>query len=742
MAPPLVKRYFIALEKHKLKGILVFGLVTGLSGVVAIMPPSSTPVSFQALGVLQVTTPPRVFSQTGEQIQQQGIQISEEMLLADNVIEATAVAVGGDPKDIRKKVEVKIKQDGAEDSKSKEASGPASIIGVLYKDSNPETAGKTTEVLMQKMVEQSRLYNSERLRGIIDSIEQRSAEAQEELKQAQEQLERYNRIEGAALVAAQDGTLLAGISGSQQQQRQIQLTLEGVESQMASLERRLGLTADEAYTNSALSADPIIANLRAEIQQVETQIKTLSQDLRPQHPQMIELEKQKNTYEQLLQERATEVVGGNGLGEALPPSKIRADSSLDPARKQLADNLVALSTQRDTLKQQLIGTKRTEQELLKQYQRIPTKQLEQMRLAQQFQIKQTFYNTLQASLIDAKAAEAEIVSNLRIAQAPQLTKTGGETSATNPVVVLAGGIFVGLLLGAGSILLLAILDNKLYSPQEIRQILAQQDVRLFAELPTTKNLVPSLGETGILIDPDSPYLDFYERLRSGLRRGEHKSLKMVLITSTVGGEGKTVTAYNLAIASAIAGKRTLLVEANLRSPSQAEFLEVKVDPHAQVEPLLYYSSVSECVKLSPNIQNLYILPSPGPLRQPPAILESSEIKQLLADVRGRFDFIVIDTPALSLCDDALLLEPFTDGMVLVTRPGYTEKAILSQATQELTEAEPSPLLGAVINDIDKSKSVDQHQAQNIETEDEDEESLEDEEIEEEEEAIPTGSVRF
>ncbi|HBL12037.1 MAG TPA: lipopolysaccharide biosynthesis [Cyanobacteria bacterium UBA11162] len=747
MSHPLVKRYIIALDQHKLKGIFIFGLISGLSGVVAIMPSSPTPVSFQALGILSITTPPKVFSETGSEIQQQGTQITQEMLLAPNVIEATAVAVGTKPQEIAKNAEVKIK--GEEDAKggggSKGGAAASSIIGVLYKDSDPERAAKTLSVLLEKMVEQSRLINSERLRTIIESIENRSAEAEDELKKAQEELERYNRIEGAALAAAQDGTLLGGISGSQQQQRQIQLNLEGLETQMASLEKRLGLNADEAYTNSALSADPIIASLRGQIQQVETQIKTLSQDLRDQHPTMIELRKQQKTFEALLQERAAEVIGGNGLGEALTPSKIRADSSLDPARKALADQLVALSTQRDTLKQQLEATKRTEQELLKRYQRIPTKQLEQMRLNQKFQIKQSFYSTLQASLIDAKAAEAETVSNLSIAQPPQVSKIGGEDNGMNPVVVLAGGTVGGLVLAAASILLLAILDNKLYSPQEIRQILAQQDVRLFGELPVVTNADPDLGQTGIILQSDSPYLEFYERFRSSLRRGEHKSLKMVLVTSTVEGEGKTVSAYNLAIASAQAGKRTLVIEANLRSPSQAQFLGVTIDPAAKIEPLRYYNSLSECVKLAPNIENLYIIPSPGPVRQAVAILESSELKQLLAEARGRFDFVVIDTPSLSRCDDALSLQPLTEGMILVTRPGYTQKAILNQATQELTEAEPSPLLGAIINGADTSVAVapPEEIKEEIETEYEDEEVFEENELEEdEEEQIPTGAARF
>ncbi|NEO03262.1 MAG: CpsD/CapB family tyrosine-protein kinase, partial [Moorea sp. SIO3I7] len=160
---------------------------------------------------------------------------------------------------------------------------------------------------------------------------------------------------------------------------------------------------------------------------------------------------------------------------------------------------------------------------------------------------------------------------------------------------------------------------------------------------------------------------------------------------------KTIVAYNLAIASAQAGMRTLLVEGDLRSHSVAQAQEVIHLMDAPLEPLRFYGSKTECIHLAQDFENLYILPSLGPLRKAAGILESSEMKHLLEDARGRFDFVVVDSPSLSRCNDALLLQPFTDGIVLVTRPGYTQGSILSQVIEELEENEV--LLGAVINDI-------------------------------------------
>jgi Mrp family chromosome partitioning ATPase len=101
------------------------------------------------------------------------------------------------------------------------------------------------------------------------------------------------------------------------------------------------------------------------------------------------------------------------------------------------------------------------------------------------------------------------------------------------------------------------------------------------------------------------------------------------------------------------------------------------------------------------------VPSPGFLRQASAVLESSEMRRLFEDVRNRFDFVVVDSPALSECNDALTLEPYTDGMILVARPGYTLASMLSEAADQLLESDEEEshksglqLLGAIINGAD------------------------------------------
>ena len=703
MAPPIVKRYLIAFDKYKWIGLASFGLVVAGSTLVAVQPDPAP--SYLASAALAYTRPPVSFSATGTQIQQQGQELSQEILLSDQIIESVATQLKVQPKTIGENVALTVPQAATAPPKEGEAAAPA-IIQVRYKDSDPKRAQETVLALMQAMVKLSGEINTGRLKAIISKINERIPRAKIELQAAEQKLERYDRLQRPAILAAENGSLLNAVTISQGQQRQIQLTLSGIDAQIASLQNKLGLTVNQAYVSSALSADPILANLRAQIYQTESQIELLRKDLRPEHPTMIQLRRQKETSEKLLQQRAAEVVGGGGTAAALTPNPvaIRSNSNLDPARQLLANQLVALETQRDTLRKQLTDEIKQEAQLRQEYSLIPNKQLERSRIEQEILLKRAVYDQMQAKLTDAKTAEAETVTSLSIARPPVVVSD--QKPPQNVPITLGVGALLGLLVGGGVIFLLGALEGTFKTKEDIRDNLKQREVALLGELPLMPVDDLTLDAVPTILSAESPYLEYYEKFRSNLRRIGGKNLKVVLITSTSSLEGKTVSAYNLGIASARAGKRTLIIETDLRSHSRCQSLNVTLDYDATVEPLRYYGSLSECIYLVPGVENLYIVPSAGPVRQSAAILESSEMRKLMEDARQRYDLVILDTGTLSLSNDPLLIQPYSDGIVLVARPNYTQENMLGEAVDQLVESELG-LLGTVINGADIIVSMPQ-----------------------------------
>ncbi|CCH96190.1 MULTISPECIES: GumC family protein [Microcystis] len=701
MALPIVKRFLISLDQNKFVGIFVFLVCLGGSVIFAFLPdPEKPPTFYRAVGQLAYRVPPPAFTSTGTQLQEQGRAIDRDLLLSPRVLVNAAKKLQFNQEQMVKirDQDLKITFPGEAEGQKNNSDQPQEVLLELTADSQSK-AELILETLMKEMVEYSRWLNTSQLRARIEALSVRLNEVQKDLTRAEEKFYRYISTQGSDLLAIQDGSLFTAITSSQQQQREIRLELQGIQGQINSLSEQLDLTPDQAYTSSALSADPIIASIRAQILDTEAQLEGLQKDLRPEHPTVVKLRKQQQVNESLLQKRAAEVIGKDGVLTALPSSRIRQQSNLDATRQQLAAQLVTLQTQREGLMKQLESLVTQEQQLRSQYEKFPDKQLQQARLTQAVAFQRGIYENILNALVDAQAAEAETVGSLTVAQPPVAQPIEQVFNRKNRTLILLVGAGLGTLAGLGTILLLAVIDDRLHSPQELREALVSRDILLLGQLPIVRNLEGEEIEP-ILADANANYLPYYERLRSTLRLvGGGETVKVVVVTSITGGEGKTATAYNLAIAAALAGRRTLLVEGDLRSPSKAEEIGVTPDPNSFREPLLYYGAKSKSIRLAPNIENLSILPSPGPQKQAAAIIESSELQLILKDSRGRFDLVIVDTPSLSSCNDALLLEELADGIILVTRQGITRSNLLSEATDQLTEAEVK-ILGAVINYVD------------------------------------------
>jgi capsular exopolysaccharide synthesis family protein len=655
------------------------------------VPPRPT---YTAAGALTFEAPTPAFTATGSQLQQQSRAIDKDTLLSERVLRGVMGKLKLTTEEI-----VKIRDKNLTVTLPDPKKSPGQAILLQYTNSeSPTQAVLVLETFMKEMIAYSRWLNTAQLRGRIDALSKRLAQTQKDLTAAEEKFYRYITKQGSDILAIQDGSLFSSITSSQQRQRELNLALQQLDGQINSLQKQLGLNPKQAYTSVALSADPIIAGLRSQIWQIELNLQRAQQDYRPEHPTVVRLLKQKQSNEILLQQRASELIGARELTPVT--SEIRQGSNLDPSRQQLAYQLVYLQVQREGLAKQLKSVIQTDAKLRQQYEKFPTRQLQQARLVQGVEFQRVIYQNILTALVDAQAAEAETSSSLIVAQEPFYQPAPPfQAKKLNPKLILAAGAGIGTLAGLGLILLLALLDDRLQTPEELRDALTEREVTFLGQLPWIATSLSAEHPNPVLLDGDSIYLPFYERIRSNLRRLRPDSSRVILIASITNEEGKSVTAYNLAVASAYAGRRTLLVEADLRAASKAEWLEVTPDPAAVLEPLRYYAARSEAISLVPGVANLYVLPSPGPQRDAAAIIESSEFQMMLKDVRGRFDMVIVDVSSLSRCNDALLIEPMTDGIVLVVRPGITRSSLLREATNQFIEAE-IPVLGAVINGVE------------------------------------------
>jgi capsular exopolysaccharide synthesis family protein len=197
--------------------------------------------------------------------------------------------------------------------------------------------------------------------------------------------------------------------------------------------------------------------------------------------------------------------------------------------------------------------------------------------------------------------------------------------------------------------------------------------------------------------PGSPVAERYRRLRLKLEQPnpDGASRQAIVVTSAVPEEGKTTTSINLALAFAEnRDRRTLLIDADLRRPSVTKYLVPA--PTLGLTEILSGETTLDHALIEIKSSHLTILPAGTPTPNPLDLLRSDYLASIVAELRRRFDRIVIDTPPTVPFTDAAVLNDVSDGALLVIRAGKTTGTLIDRACASLSHG---TLLGVVLNDV-------------------------------------------
>ncbi len=201
--------------------------------------------------------------------------------------------------------------------------------------------------------------------------------------------------------------------------------------------------------------------------------------------------------------------------------------------------------------------------------------------------------------------------------------------------------------------------------------------------------------------PASVAAEQYRMLHARLERERaQRPLKVVALTSAVSGEGKSLTAANLALVAAAADprRRVLLVDADLRRPRLHLLLGVAGRPG--LGELLEQEATVAQVMRRPAGSRLVVLPAGAPRDEAGAHIASAAMRRFLTEVQAHFDEIYLDAPPVLPVADGAVLASMSDAAVLVVRAGVTAKSLLWQAVESLSGAR---LLGCVLNGVHSSE---------------------------------------
>ncbi len=258
---------------------------------------------------------------------------------------------------------------------------------------------------------------------------------------------------------------------------------------------------------------------------------------------------------------------------------------------------------------------------------------------------------------------------------------------------------VGGLLGLGIIFLIEYLDDTVKTPDQVMADTGLSTLGAVAQIKGEK-----VGDLLIAHHkPRDPISEAYRVLRTNLSFSAiDKELQDVLITSSSPGEGKSTTTANLATVLAQTGKRVIVVDADLRRPTQHKLFSVPNNHGLTTALLDQKTAVANHIQPTA-IRNLSIMTS-GPLPPNPAeLLNSQRMTHVMSELRKEADVVLYDTPPALTVADAAILSPQVDGCILVVETGKTRRDTFVQAVQRLQKTGAN-IFGAVMNRLRPGRS--------------------------------------
>jgi tyrosine-protein kinase Etk/Wzc len=372
---------------------------------------------------------------------------------------------------------------------------------------------------------------------------------------------------------------------------------------------------------------------------------------------------------------------------AANPAVKLTQSQIEKLRASILSNLENINTSTSELKNRYLGEFQNNRAKLNA---VPVQQRQLLEIGRQQDIKEKLFMFLLQKKEEAAITKASQLSANAVPLDPAVS---AGLISPNPTSVYKFGLIIGLLLPLLFIYLKEILNDKVITRDDIT---AKTSAPIIGEISHNnskgRRLIigledrTQLGEQFRMIRANIPFLT----------KGQPN--KVLLVTSTTPAEGKTFCSLNIAAVYAIAGKKTIIVEMDLRKPKISQSLKLPGSIKGITHYVAGQTPLEELPVALPEFTNLFVLPSGVIPPNPSEILMDEKIEMLFKYLKENFDCIVIDSPPLGLVADTKLLAKYVDASLYIVRQRVTSKKLLVQV-EELYKNEVLPNLSILVNDV-------------------------------------------
>ena len=455
---------------------------------------------------------------------------------------------------------------------------------------------------------------------------------------------------------------------------QAELAHDAAQTNLQNLQQQVSQGLTPPTAEATAEADPRVQNYRSRLDDYDVSMETMAKDLRPEHPVMLNMQRQRDAMQTKLDERLAEVKLTT-TQRLLASAKADEESSkaiLDKLNENISRSRDEFNALTEDLAKMLVS-----QGELDQQRAMLTRVDEQLTTINSA-------NDRQRSLADVSWASQPTDPDTR--SFPKLKTT------------LAAALFLGLALSLGIAFLRELTDTSVRSPRDIARV---GQMNLLGMIPHEDDDPQSAGVpmTKIIAQaPTSIMAEQFRQVRTRLQQAANlDTVRTILITSPSPGDGKTVAACNLAEGLALNGRRILLVDANFRKPAVHAAFNLPNDQGGLAAVLKSVGNFETAVQPT-DVPNLDVLVSGPKPSNPTELLESQLFHEFIDRALEEYDHVIFDSGPMLFVSETAALAPRVDGVITVVRARANSRGLLGRLRDSLKQLKADHL-GVVLNAV-------------------------------------------